>query len=256
MHNASDPKFELLLRHGDDALVHGHLLSEWCAHAPALEEDLALANIALDCLGQAEGFLSAAAKYEGRGRTADDLAYFRGELEFRNVQLAEIPTAGDFALMIAKQFLFDSYRLVTFESMRTSSFTPLAGLAEKSLKEITYHHRHSRSWIIRLGDGTEESKRRLTAALSELWKYVDELFEDDAIERALAAEGACALRSTLRPSFLQLVDRTLNEATITAPKAEPRFLAGGGRNGRHTEHLGGMLAEMQSLARSHPGAKW
>jgi ring-1,2-phenylacetyl-CoA epoxidase subunit PaaC len=227
--------FEYSLRLGDDMLVLGHRLSEWCGHAPIIEEDIALTNIALDCIGQANALLTLAGQVEGRGRTADDLAYFRDAMDFRNCLLVEQPN-GDFAMTIARQFLFDAYSYPLYESLRQSRHAELAAIATKAVKEIRYRLRHCSEWVRRLGDGTEESHRRIQHAFEELWPFTDELFEGE--------------HAGLRPSWDKTVEEVLTSATLRRPKVEPF------KRARHTEHLGRMLAEMQSLARAFPGAQW
>ena len=226
--------FDYLLRLGDDMLVLGHRLSEWCGHAPILEEDIALANIALDCIGQANALLSLAGKVEGKGRTADDLAYFRDAMDFRNCLLVEQPN-GDFAFTIARQFLFDAYSFHLYQALQEGRHLELAALAIKAVKEVRYHLRHSSEWTRRLGDGTEESHRRMQNAFEELWPFTDELLVTD---------------ENVKPAWDKTVDEVLTSATLVRPKTN------GFRSCRHTEHLGRMLAEMQSLARSLPGAQW
>ena len=245
--------FEYLLRLADDRLVLGHRLSEWCGHAPILEEDIALANIALDLIGQASMLLKLAGEVEGKGRTEDTLAYFRDAIAFRNVQLVELPN-GDFAATIVRQFLFDAWDVLLLERLTASSNETLAGIAAKALKEAKYHLRHSAEWVRMLGDGTTESHTRAQRALDELWPYTSELFLADAVDQAVIATGFGADTESLRPQWLATVDRVLGEATLTKPN--DGFSPRGGRVGRHTEHLGRMLADMQSLARAHPGASW
>lgn len=248
--------FEYLLRLGDDRLILGHRLSEWCGHGPILEEDIALANVSLDLLGQATILLRMAGEVEGQGRTEDALAYFREATEFRNSQLVELPK-GDFAFTVARQFLFDVYDVVLLEALTTSSNTELAAIAAKSLKEARYHVRHSGEWMIKLGDGTDESHRRVQTALDSLWRYTTELFATDAIDDELVQAGVAPDLAGLKPKWEALVRDVLQRATLTAPNDVPRP-AGmrGGRSGAHTEHLGHLLAEMQIVARSHPGATW
>ena len=244
---------EYLLRLADDRLVLGHRLSEWCGHAPILEEDIALANIALDLVGQATLFLDLAAAREGRGRTADDLAFLRDAREFRNLQLVELPN-GDFGFTIVRQFLFDTYDVLVLEALQQSADAELAGIAAKAYKEARYHLRHSGEWVVRLGDGTEESHRRGQAALDELWRFTGELFLPDELDERLLAEGIAPDLAAVRGRWEVEIGRVVSEATLRLP--EDRSVARGGRRGLHTEHLGHMLAEMQSVARAHPGAKW
>ena len=245
--------FQYLLRLGDTSLVLGHRLSEWCGHGPALEEDLALANIALDLVGQASMLLKLAGEVEGKGRTDDALAYFRDAVEFRNVQLVELPN-GDFAATIVRQFLFDAWDVLALEELAGATTEALAGIAAKALKEAKYHLRHSAEWVRMLGDGTAESHQRAQRALDELWPYAGELFLMDDTDRAAVAAGNGVDMEVLRPRWREIVDQVLTEATLTIPKGA--FAPRGGRTGRHTEHLGRMLADMQSLARAHPGATW
>jgi ring-1,2-phenylacetyl-CoA epoxidase subunit PaaC len=242
-----------LQRHGDDRLVLGHRLSEWCGHAPILEEDIALANIALDFVGQANLLLGLAAQLEGEGRDADALAYFREAVEFRNLQLVELPK-GDFGFTIVRQFLFDAYDVPFLEALQHSAHRDLAGIAAKAHKEARYHLRHSAEWMIKLGDGTDESHDRMQSALDELWRFTGELFATDDVDRALASTGVGADLSALEPRWLERVTAVVRQATLERPDSAPAML--GGRRGRHTEHLGHLLAEMQIVARSFPGAKW
>ena len=248
-----NPLFEYVLRLADDRLVLGHRLSEWCGHAPILEEDIALANIALDFIGQASALLKLAGEVEGKGRSEDALAYFRDAIEFRNVQLVELPN-GDFAATIVRQFLFDAWDVLVLEQLTSASNQTLAGIASKALKEAKYHVRHSAEWVRMLGDGTAESHRRAQRALDELWPYANELFLADDVDRTALAAGSGADVEALRPRWRETVERVVAEATLTIPK--DGFSPRGGRTGRHTEHLGRMLADMQSLARAHPGATW
>ena len=250
---APNATFEYLLRLADDRLVLGHRLSEWCGHAPILEEDIALANVALDLIGQASALLKLAGEVEGKGRTDDALAYFRDAIEFRNAQLVELPN-GDFAVTIVRQFLFDAWDVLVLQRLTTSSNDTLAGIAAKALKEAKYHLRHSAEWVRMLGDGTAESHARAQRALDDLWPYTHELFLSDAVDREAVSAGLGVDTEALRASWLETVERVLHEATLTRPK--DGFAPRGGRTGRHTEHLGHMLADMQSLARAHPGASW
>ena len=245
--------FESLLRLGDDRLVLGHRTSEWCGHGPILEEDIALANIALDLLGHATMFLRLAGEVEGKGRDEDALAYWRDERGFRNAQMLELPK-GDFAFTIMRLFLYSSYSHFLLERLSASSNSDLAAIAAKAAKETRYHVRHSAEWVARLGDGTEESHLRAQAALDELWPWTGELFEADDIDRELAASGVGTEPAALREPWEKLVREQLARATLRLPEGPMRMA--GGRKGRHTEHLGHMLAEMQIVARSHPGAKW
>ena len=248
-----NPFFEYLLRLADDRLVLGHRLSEWCGHGPILEEDIAIANIALDFIGQASALLKLAGEIEGKGRSEDTLAYFRDAIEFRNVQLVELPN-GDFAATIVRQFLFDAWDVLILERLATATHESLAGIAAKALKEAKYHLRHTAEWVRMLGDGTAESHRRAQRALDDLWPYTAELFMADDVDRRALGDGVGVNVESLRPRWRQTVDQVMGEATLVVPK--DGFSPRGGRIGRHTEHLGHMLAEMQSLARAHPGATW
>jgi ring-1,2-phenylacetyl-CoA epoxidase subunit PaaC len=245
--------FEYLCRLGDDRLVLGHRLSQWCGHAPILEEDIALGNFALDLIGQASALLHLAGEVEGQGRDEDALAFLRDENQFRNALLVELPI-GDFGFTLVRQFLFDAFDVFLLEELTRSSNETLAGIAGKALKEAKYHLRHSAEWVVRLGDGTEESHRRVQRALDELWPFAFELFETDEIDHAMRAQGVAPDPATLRARWESAVRDVLAKATLAVP--DRARLVTGGRRGRHTEHLGHMLAEMQILPRSHPGAKW
>ena len=257
-HAAEPPSalFEFLLRLGDDRLILGHRLAEWCGHGPILEEDIALANVSLDLLGQATMFLRLAGEVEGKGRTEDALAFFREAVQFRNCQLVELPK-GDFAVTIARQFLFDVHAVVTLDALSRSTNADLAAIAAKSLKEAKYHVRHSGEWVLRLGDGTEESHRRIQKAFDDLWRFMPELFAMDDVDFALLTDGVSVDLAALRTQWEALVRDVVSRATLTLPNDAPRA-AGmrGGRTGAHTEFLGHLLAEMQIVARSHPGATW
>jgi ring-1,2-phenylacetyl-CoA epoxidase subunit PaaC len=250
---ASDPHLEYLLRVADDRLVLGHRLSEWCGHAPILEEDIALGNIALDLIGQAAAVLKHAGTIEGKGRNEDALAYFRDAIEYRNCLLVELPP-GDFAFTIVRQFLFDAYDALLLQRLASSKDATLGGIAAKAEKEARYHLRHSAEWVRMLGDGTAESHTRAQDALNELWRYTDELFIADAVDRAMVDRGYGADPAVLREPWLATTRPLLEEATLQPPP--DAYPAAGGRSGRHTEHLGRMLADMQSLTRAHPGATW
>jgi len=249
----ANPLFEYVLRIADDRLVLGHRLSEWCGHGPILEEDIALSNIALDFIGQASAMLALAGQIEGQGRTEDTLAYFRDEHEFRNALLVEQPN-GDFAVTIVRQFLFDAWSVLVLDALQGVKHPQLAALAAKSLKEDRYHLRHSSEWMLRLGDGTAESHARAQRALDDLWRFTGELFETDAIDAAVAADGIAVDHASIRARWQEIVADVARRATLTLPGDAP--MATGGRRGRHSEHLGHMLAEMQIVARSHPGASW
>jgi ring-1,2-phenylacetyl-CoA epoxidase subunit PaaC len=250
---ADTPLVQYALRLADNALVLGHRLSEWCGHAPMLEEDIALANIALDLIGQARSLYAYAAEAEGEGRDEDELAYLRDAAGYRNVLLVEQPN-GDFALTIARQFLYAAYMAPFWRSLAGSRDAMLAAIAAKAEKEAAYHLRHSAEWLIRLGDGTAESHDRAQAALDELWMYTGEMFETDEVERGLTERGIAVDPQALRPEWDETVDRVLADATLERPPEQ--WMQTGGRSGRHSEHLGFILADLQFLQRAYPGAKW
>jgi len=239
---------------GDDALVLSHRLAEWITRAPQLEEDIALANISLDLLGQARTLLAHAGEVEGRGRSEDDLAYLRSERELRNLQIVEIGN-GDFAVTIARQLIFSAYQYELYAALLGSADERLAALAAKAVKEVAYHRDHAIAWTLRLGDGTALSHGRMQAALEATWPYVEEIFDPSDIADQLAAlPGIAVDPATLRPAWTQCVRPVLTEATLTEP--QPNRRSRGGRRGLHTEYLGHLLAEMQSLHRAHPGVSW
>jgi ring-1,2-phenylacetyl-CoA epoxidase subunit PaaC len=249
----NQPLSEYVLRIADDRLVLGHRLSEWCGHGPILEEDIALANLALDLIGHATMLLKLAGQLEGRGRDEDALAYWRDEHEFRNLQLCELPN-GDFAHTMLRQFLFDAWSLQLLDALTRSTEPELAAIAAKALKETRYHLRHSSEWVLRLGDGTAESHRRAQEALDELWPWTGEFAWQNELDLVLHAEGIVPDLEPLKAPWEVLTRDVLTRATLTIPEGPPRMT--GGRFGRHTEHLGHLLAEMQIVARSHPGATW
>lgn len=248
-----NPLAEYLIRLGDDRLVLGHRLSEWCGHGPILEEDIAMSNIALDLIGHASSLLKLAGEVEGQGRTEDTLAYWRDGTAYRNALLVEQPN-GDFAVTMVRQFLFDAHSVLLWDQLARSSYEPLAAIAAKSLKEDKYHLRHSSEWVVRMGDGTEESHTRAQTALDSLWRYTGELFERDYVDDAVAAQGVVVDMDALRAVWDTMVNDVLSRATLTRPTAPG--MRSGGRRGKHTEFLGHMLATMQSVARAHPGATW
>ncbi len=238
---------------GDTSLILAQRLGEWVGHAPALEEDLALANIGLDLLGQARYLLTYAAELEGRGRSEDDLAFLRDPQDFLNLSLVEQPN-GDFGQTIVRQFLIDAWQLELFERLQHSSDPKLAELAAKALKETRYHFRFSSGWLVRLGDGTEESHRRVQTALDALWRFTHEMFvvspaEQDAVARGIAPDPA-----SLAAAWSSRVDEVLKQATLKKPPDVP--YAWHGKRGQHGEHLSRLLAEMQVMQRTYPGAKW
>lgn len=247
-------KFDWLLRVADDALLLSQRLSEWCGKGPALEEDMALTNVALDLIGQARLWLGYAAELEGRERDEDGLAFLRDAPQFRNLLLVEQPN-GDYAQTLSRQFFFDSWHFLRLQSLLASTDTRVAQIAEKSLKEVAYHRRRSTDLLIRLGDGSDESHRRMQAAVDRLWAYSGEAFIDDDIDRDAAATGIAPLPSSLREAWLDYVSKVFAQATLQLPPADA-WMQSGGRQGRHSEHLGYLLAEMQFLQRAYPGAQW
>ncbi len=249
----TDDAVEALLRIGDSCLVLAQRLTAWCGHAPALEEDIALANVALDVLGHARAMLTRAGELEGAGRTEDDLAYLREAPDFRNALLVEQPN-GDFAHTIVRQFLFDAWSVPLWQGLTASTDAQVAGIAGKAAKEVAYHLRHSSGWVVRLGDGTPESHARMQTAVADLWPYAGEVFLDDDVDTRAAQSGLAPLPSSLEPAFRRTVLETFTEATLQAP--EDPWWQRGGRQGRHSEHLTYLLAEMQVVHRAHPGASW
>jgi len=242
-----------VLRRADDALILGHRLSERCGHAPMLEEDMALANIALDLLGQARELYTYAAKVEGKGNDEDKFAYLRDVRQYRNLLLAEQPN-GDFARTMVRQFFYSAFADLYWRAMMTSSDATLAAIAAKSEKESAYHLRHSSEWIVRLGDGTEESHARAQHAIDELWAFTGEMFAVDDGERGLIDAGVAIDPAALQSQWQKTVAGVVNEATLSLPAND--WMQQGGRAGRDSEHLGHLLSELQSLQRSFPGATW
>jgi ring-1,2-phenylacetyl-CoA epoxidase subunit PaaC len=241
------------LRRADDALILGHRLSEWCGHAPAMEEDMALANMGLDLLGQARELYSYAAGVEGNGNDEDKFAYLRDVRQYRNLLLLEQPN-GDFARTMVRQFFYSAFADLYWRGMMKSGDATLAAIAAKSEKESAYHVRHSSEWMVRLGDGTEESHARAQTAIDDLWSFIGEMFCYDDSERALIDAGTAIDPASLRPQWLKTVTSVVNEATLSLPKSD--WMQQGGRSGRHSEHLGHLLSELQSMQRTFPGATW
>jgi ring-1,2-phenylacetyl-CoA epoxidase subunit PaaC len=242
-----------VLRLADLSLVLGQRLGEWIGHAPAIEEDLGLANTALDLIGQARLLLAYAGEIEGRGRSEDDLAFLRDQGEFLNPVLAEQPN-GDFGQTIVRQVLIDAFQLELYERLSASADARLAAIAAKSVKETRYHFRYSAGWLVRLGDGTEESRARVQAALEKFWPLTVELFAEDDLDRAMADAGVAPRLDEARAAWVLRIEALLAEATLTRPA--DRSYSWFGKRGQHSEHLGYMLAEMQHLQRAHPGARW
>ena len=249
-----DDKFELLLRLGDTCLVLSQRLCEWVGKTPALEEDIALANTGLDLLGQARMWLSYAGEVEDRGRDEDQLAYLRDAHQFRNHLLVERPN-GSYADTLMRQHLFDSWHLLLLEQLVRSSDDRIAGIAQKARKEVTYHLRRSADLVVRLGGGTDESHARMQSALDELWTYTGELFAVDEVDEVMEAQGIADSVAALRQPWLAQVGCTLAAATLAIPPADA-WMQKGGKQGRHSEHMGYLLAEMQFLQRAYPGQQW
>ncbi len=247
-------KTDYVRRLGDNALVLSQRLSEWCGKGPALEEDMALINVSLDLIGQARMWLSYAGELEGQGRSEDQLAFLRDAHQFHNLLLVELPN-GSYADTLARQFLFDVWHYFVLEGLCESSDARITEIAQKSLKEVTYHVRRSTDLIIRLGDGTEESHRRMQDAIDALWMYTGELFTADALDEAMLQQGVVRSLQEVQQKWQQHVTDVLRQATLQIPAAG-LWMQSGGKAGRHTEHLGYLLAEMQFLQRTYPGASW
>ncbi|TLP69237.1 phenylacetate-CoA oxygenase subunit PaaC [Parasedimentitalea maritima] len=245
---------QFLLRMGDNTLVLGHRVSEWCGHSPVLEEDIALANTALDLIGQTQFWLGLAGEVQGEGKSADDIAFLRDVWDFRNLLLVEMPN-GDFGQTLMRQFLFDAWHSIQLGRLMKSSDDRVAAIAEKASKEVTYHLERSADTVVGLGDGTEESHRRMQEALDYLWPYVGEMFQADDVDAEMAAAGIAPDPASLRDEYDTLIGRILANATLTIPDSS--FGHKGGRTGKmHTEHLGHLLTQMQWLQRAYPGANW
>jgi ring-1,2-phenylacetyl-CoA epoxidase subunit PaaC len=246
-------KFEYVLRLGDNALILGQRLAEWLGHAPVLEEDIASANISLDLIGQARLWLTYAGTLEGAGRDEDELAYHREQHQFRNFTMLELPNH-DYAFTVVRRFLFDTWHCLALDALARSPDSDLAAIAAKSTKEAHYHRRHSGDWLVRLGDGTDESHARTQAGLDTLWRYSAEFFEADDVDTAMAASGEGFAPEGLRDHWTEEVGTMLREATLVMPG--PAKFISRGKQGQHSEHLSHLLAEMQVLPRAHPDARW
>ena len=246
-------RLQYVLRLADTSLILAQRLGEWIGHAPALEEDLALANIGLDLLGQARILLTYAGEIEGRGRDENALAYLRSEMEFVNAQLVEQPN-GDFGFTIVRQALIDAFQLELYERLSGSSDSRLAEFAAKAVKETSYHFRYSAGWLIRLGDGTAESRKRVQVALDTLWPFTRELFEADAVDAEMQAAGVAPNLSEVHGAWSVRIAEVLSEATLTQPPDTPFLWQG--KRGQHSEHLGHVLTQLQYLQRAYPGATW
>lgn len=249
----STPAVQYLLRLGDTCLILGQRIAEWSGHAPILEEDIAMSNMALDLIGQARAVLTHAGRIEGLGHDEDQLAFLRDEKDYRNLTLVELPR-GDFAFTVLRNAMVATLMKLLWERLRDSSDAELAGIAGKAVKEARYHQQHAADWVVRLGDGTEESRRRIERALEDLWRYVPEMFESDAVDEAAASEGLGPRWSELQAPWLAEMRTILAEAALAEPK-ESAFRSTGKR-GVHSEHMGYILAEMQTLQRSFPGGVW
>lgn len=249
----NDALFDYCLRLGDNALILGQRLGEWTSNAPTLELDIALGNQALDLFGQARMLLDYAGRVEGKGRSEDDLAFLREELDYRNLLLVEQPN-GDFGQTVVRQFLYATYAMALYERLCASSDQELSGIAQKAVKEMAYHVRHNGEWVVRLGDGTEESHARVQAGLDAVWPFVYEMFMADELELSLAEAGIGVDPSTLEADWLASVAQVIERATLETP--ETTWRPEGGKRGHHTEHFGYLLSNMQFLQRSHPGAEW
>lgn len=246
--------FEYTLRLADTAIINGHRLSQWCGHGPILEEDIAITNIALDFIGLGNNLLEYAASIANDGRTADDLAFKRSERDYKNALLVEQPN-GDYAKTIAREFFLDVYMLYYYEQLAANcKDEQLKAIAVKALKEIQYHVRHTSQWVLRMGDGTEESHNRIQSAINELWMYTGDLFDMDAVDQVLIEQGIAVDTTAVKVQWDKYIQDTLQEATLTVPLQN--YMQKGSREGKHSEHLGFLLAEMQYIPRMYPEAKW
>jgi ring-1,2-phenylacetyl-CoA epoxidase subunit PaaC len=245
--------FEYVLRLADDSLILGQRLGEWCGHGPILEEDIALTNISLDLIGQAISLYDLAAELEGAGKNHDQLAYLRFENEYKNVLLVEQPN-GDFAMTILRQFFFDAFRLPLYEALMQSPVAQLAAIAAKSVKETRYHLKHTSEWVIRMGDGTDESHERAQAAIDHLWRYTSELFFEDNIDEQLQERQQVPSLKGIQANWMETVKAVLSEATLAIPTNNWKFE--GGREGRHSEYMGYILADLQYMQRAYPNMEW
>ena len=244
---------EYIIALGDNGLILGQRLGEWCGHGPALETDMALTNISLDLFGMTRGYFQYAAKIEDKGRTEDDIAFLRNERQYKNVQLVEQPN-GNFADTIARQFFFDAFHYLFLEQLAKSTDSQLSAIAIKSIKEVKYHLRFSSQWMLRLGDGTEESHDKMQESVNDLWMFTEELVTSTDLEKAMATEGLGVDVSELKMAYYEKLETILQEATLEIPKKQ--WMQQGGKTGIHTEYLGHLLTDMQHLQRVHPGAKW
>ena len=246
--------FEYCLRLGDTSLILGQRLGEWCGHAPILEEDIALSNIALDLIGQARIIYQYAAQVEGKGQNEDKLAYHRDARQYKNLLMAEQPN-GDYAMTIARQFFLSVYNFHLYSALAKSKDADIAAFAAKSVKEVAYHVRHSSDWMLRLGDGTVESHKRIQDAVNDLWYFVDDMFDADEVDAVLLKAGIAADMKLVKAQWETTISDILKKATLTIPEVN-NFMRLGSRQGNHTEHLGYILAELQFLPRAYPDATW
>lgn len=244
---------EYIIALGDNSLILGQRLGEWCGHGPALETDMALTNISLDLFGMTRSYYQHAAEIEGKGRTEDDIAFLRNERQYKNVQLVEQPN-GNFADTIARQFFFDAFHYLFLEQLAKSTDSQLSAIALKSIKEVKYHLRFSSQWVLRLGDGTKESHDKMQEAVNNLWMFTEELVISTDLEKAMATEGIGVDVSELKTAYYEKLETILREATLEIPKKQ--WMQQGGKTGIHTEYLGHILSNMQYLQRAHPGANW
>ena len=244
---------DFTLHLADNALIIGHRNSEWCGHGPVLEQDIAISNIALDYIGQARNFYQYAAQLQGNGATENSLAYLRDVVDFKNCLLVELPN-GDWAQTILRQFFFSTYQYFFYQQLQNSTDHQLAAIAAKALKEVTYHVRWSSEWVIRLGDGTEESKQRMLHAVDELWNYTGEIFQAASYELTAVSEKYGVEQGSLKNAWDEKIRSVFEEAMLPVPTGI--WMQSGGKDGRHTEHLGFVLGEMQFLQRANPGAEW
>jgi ring-1,2-phenylacetyl-CoA epoxidase subunit PaaC len=245
--------FTYLLRLADSPLILAQRLSDWCGHGPVLEEDLALSNMALDLIGQARLLLTHAGRVDSRDRDEDQLAFLRMEYEYRNLTMVELPN-GDFGQTVMRNCLFSAYQVELWKQLQASTDPELAAIAAKSIKESTYHLNHSADWVIRLGDGTTQSQQRMQAALDQLWPYTAEMFDADETDRAVTENGFGVHPSTLEPGWQNTVSQVISEATLIQPADTP--FVSSGKSGRHSEHMGHLLGELQYMQRTFPGAQW
>ena len=246
---------EFCLRIADNSLIHAQRISEWTGHGPILEEDIAMSNVALDLIGQSRGFYTYAAQLEGNGKTEDVYAFHRGEREFRNKLMVELPDNKDFGFTMMKLFLNGCFDYLLFRDLMKSADETISGLAAKSIKEVTYHVRHSGEWVVRLGDGTEESHQRIQNSLNELWPFTNELFEQDNIDTLLISNGIAFDKEKIRDEWTKMVAEIFTKATLSIPE-NTTYFPSGGLKGVHSEHFGFLLAEMQYLPRMYPDAVW